>query len=257
MRTWADGPMVAFDVETTGTDVENDRIVTASVVIVAGGGKPIVISWLADPGVEIPAGATSVHGITTEHAQAHGSPAVQVVAEVRAVLADAVSMSRPLVVFNAPYDLTLLDRECRRHGVPVLGEVRAPLRVIDPLVIDRATGPRRRGRRNLETVAALHGVHLSKEDAHTSAGDCLAAARVAWCQAHRTEVGALSLDELQVWQRGAHIDWADGFEAFLRTQGKGDVIDRSWPIRPYVALAAADGGMFEVAAPAPASGGLL
>jgi len=230
--TWADGPLVAFDLETTGTDVEVDRIVTASVVRIDGG-TPRVQSWLADPGVEIPAGATEVHGVTTEHARAHGAPAEQVANEVADALVSAWDKGAPVVIFNAAFDLTLLDRELRRHG-PVDGlNILGP--VVDPLVIDRATDPRRRGSRKLVDVARLHGVRLSEEDAHTSAGDCLAAARVAWCQAHRTEVGALSLDELQVWQRGAHVDWADGFEAWLRTQGRGDVIDRSWPIRPYTA----------------------
>ena len=251
--TWADGPMAAFDLETTGTDVEVDRIVTASVVRIDGR-TPRVRSWLADPGVEIPAGATEVHGISTEHARSHGGPAADVVEQVRDALEGALFDGGPLVIFNASFDLSLLDRECRRHGVPVLGEVRAPLRVVDPLVIDRATDPYRKGKRTLEIVAALHKVPLSKEEAHTSAGDCLAAARVAWCQARRTPVGALGLDELQVWQREQHVRWAESFEAYLRTQGKGDVIDRSWPIRPYVTP---DGGMFEVAAPAPASGGLL
>lgn len=249
--TWADGPLCAFDLETTGVDVEVDRIVTASVVRIDGP-TPRVRSWLADPGVEIPAGATKVHGITTEHARSHGSPAGDVASEVAQALKAALFAGYPLVIFNAAFDLSLLDRECRRHGLPVLGESRVPLRVIDPLVIDRATEPRRKGKRTLEVVAQVHGV--PPWEAHTSEGDCLATARVAWFQAKRTEVGALSLDELQVWQRERHVRWAESFEAYLRTQGKGDVIDRSWPIRPYVAP---DGGMFDVTAPAPTSGGLL
>lgn len=246
--TWADGPMVAFDLETTGVDVEVDRIVTASVVRIDGRATN-TLSWLADPGVEIPAGATKVHGIRTEQARAEGRPAAEVVAEIAEVLEFAHDDGVPVVVFNAPFDLTLLDRELRRYGWPPITSL--PL-VIDPLVIDRAT--RKAWERKLGDVSAYHGVVLSEEDAHTSAGDCLAAARVAWCQARRTPVGAFSLDEMQEWQRTAHAFWAEETEARWRTQGKGDVIDRSWPIRPWVA---ADGGMFDVATPAPAAGGLM
>ncbi|NED90952.1 3'-5' exonuclease, partial [Streptomyces sp. SID11233] len=30
--TWYEGPLTGFDLETTGTDVEHDRIVTAAVI---------------------------------------------------------------------------------------------------------------------------------------------------------------------------------------------------------------------------------
>ena len=61
-----------FDLETTGVDVTTDRIVTAHVGLLGPDGVALRSqSWLADPGVEIPEGATAVHGITTAHARAH------------------------------------------------------------------------------------------------------------------------------------------------------------------------------------------
>jgi DNA polymerase-3 subunit epsilon len=68
--------LAAFDIETTGIDCESDRIVTAAVTL-AGGGRPLEShAWLVDPGIEIPAGATAVHGVSTERARAEGrSPA--------------------------------------------------------------------------------------------------------------------------------------------------------------------------------------
>ena len=84
---WHTRPMAAFDVETTGLDVEGDRIVTAALWrIDPARGTKDVTTWFADPGVEIPQAATEIHGITTERARAEGRPAVEVVTEIAAAL---------------------------------------------------------------------------------------------------------------------------------------------------------------------------
>ena len=236
---WADETLCAFDLETTGTDTEAARIVTASVVTIAGSSHR-VRSWLTDAGgVEIPPEATAVHSITTEHARAHGERSPLVIAEIRTALCDALYAGHPLVVFNAPFDLTLLDRECRRYDIDPLGAARVPLRVIDPLVLDRAVDPYRKGSRKLVDVARHYGITLTEDDAHTSAGDCLATARVAWCLAKRTPAGRRTLDDLQVFQREAHSRWAANFETYLRKQGKPDVISRHWPTVPFATSGAA------------------
>lgn len=92
-KTWADDPMSPFDIESTGVDTETARIVTASVVTIVGS-TPRVRSWLVDPGVDIPAEATAVHGITTEHARSHGVKASYAVAEIREALSDALYEGR-------------------------------------------------------------------------------------------------------------------------------------------------------------------
>jgi len=208
--SWGDGPFCAFDLETTSVDPETTRIVTASVVTIVGA-TPRVRSWLTDvDGEEIPAEATAVHGITTERARAHGTPAARAVKEIRDALASAMYDGIPLVIFNAPFDLTGLDRECRRHDIEPLGAARVPLRVIDPLVLDRAVDKYRKGSRKLVDIARHYGITLTEDEAHTSDGDCLATARVAWCLAKRTPVGRMDIDQLQMFQREAHARWADG-----------------------------------------------
>jgi len=229
--------MCAFDTETTGVDVETARIVTAAVVTVRPHQPTKTIPWLIDPGVEIPEGATRVHGITTEHARAEGLPSAGAVAAICEALMEAVAEGLPLVVFNAPYDLTLLEFECRRHDLPTLHEQAAEagveVFVVDPLVLDKAMVPRRKGKgaRQLESLSVAYGVPLSKEDAHTAAGDCLAAARVAYMLAKRfPTVAGMNLPALQVYQAEKHFEWAEQFEGWLRSQGKDEVIDRSWPV---------------------------
>ena len=67
---WHEGPLAGFDTETTGTDPETARIVTAAVIV--HGPEPVDARWLVNPGIDIPAEATAVHGISTETAQAQG-----------------------------------------------------------------------------------------------------------------------------------------------------------------------------------------
>ena len=49
MTTWYEGPLAAFDTETTGVDVETDRIVSAAVVVQdAPGSRPRMTRWLVN-----------------------------------------------------------------------------------------------------------------------------------------------------------------------------------------------------------------
>jgi DNA polymerase III subunit epsilon len=243
VTTWADGPLVAFDLETTGVDVETARIVTASTVHITPGEPLSSYDVLVNPGIDIPAEATAVHGITTEHAREEGCDPESVVGYLSAVLADALEAGSPLVIYNAPFDLAVLDRECRRHEVPTLHERCADdglaLFVVDPLVIDKACDRYRKGSRKLADVAAHYGVTLSEADAHTSAGDALAAARLAWVLARRfPEIGRMTPAELMEWQAGRYANAAASFEDYLRQRGKlTEPVSRDWPVRRAVANA--------------------
>src|SRR4051812_12370111 len=148
--SWHQELLVGFDLETTGTDVERDRIVTAALIRLEGDGRAAgKQTWLLDPGVPIPDEAAAIHGISTAYVQAHGRPPATAIEEITEALAEALRADIPLVVMNARYDLSLLDRECRRHGVRTLTERlgRAPAPVIDPLVLDKHVDRYRKGRR--------------------------------------------------------------------------------------------------------------
>lgn len=231
MSAWFEGPLTAFDVETTGTDAETDRIVTAAVVDIRPGQTVVTDEWLADPGVDIPVEASEIHGVTTEHARRHGRPAADVVAEVSACLYEAWERGGPVVAYNATFDLTMLDREMRRH----LGVGLEVGPVVDPLVLDRAMDPYRKGKgsRQLTFVCQnVYGVSLSDQDAHGAAADALAAARVAWKIATRyPRVGGVSLAELQGLQAGWKREQAESLGAWLVRQGKVDDAAREWPLR--------------------------
>lgn len=241
MTYWYEGPLAAFDTETTGVDVETDRIVSAALVVQdAPGVRPRVSRWLVNPGVPVPAGATEVHGLTDDHLQRNGRWPSPVMFEIAELLAEQAAAGRPLVVMNAPFDLTLLDRELRRHRASALGNWvdAAPLRVLDPRVLDKHLDRYRKGRRTLTDLCAHYGVTL--DDAHDAAADALAALEVVRALGRRfaARLERLSPAELHALQTGWHAAQARGLQAWFARSGTPETVDTSWPLRPELPAAA-------------------
>lgn len=218
-----------FDLETTGVDVTTDRIVTAHVGVLDRHGREIAArDWLADPGVPIPDGAAAVHGISTEHARAHGRPADEVVAEISNALRVLFAQGMPIVAYNASYDFSLLAHEAARHDIPVLID---PQPVIDPLVIDKAYDRYRPGKRTLSVVAEHYAVPL--DDAHEASADAVAAGRVALALAKEFALPGTAA-ELHTQQIGWARDQAESLTEYFIKVGRLDpaeALDGSWPVR--------------------------
>jgi DNA polymerase-3 subunit epsilon len=223
-----------------GVDPLTARVVTACVAYRSEADPGWTRDWLADAGgEEIPQGAVDIHGITTARAHTDGQPVIDVAEEVRELLQKAWANSVPVVAFNAAYDLTLINAELLRAGHREL-TIDGP--VLDPLVLDRMAEPRRRGKRRLPDLCARYQVaHTAAgpgEDASLAAGahdataDALAALRVLW-RIGKTfpALAACTAEELHDAQIVGHAEWAESFEGYLRSVGKGDVIERDWPIR--------------------------
>ena len=218
-----------FDLETTGVDVEDDRIVTAHIGVLDRHGRELAArDWLADPGIVIPEGATAVHGISTDHARAHGRPAHEVVEQVIRALRVLFEQGLPIVAYNASYDFSLLAHEARRHGIP---ELVMPSPVIDPLVIDKAYDRYRPGKRTLTVVAGHYSVPL--HGAHDASADAVAAGRVALALAREFPLPR-SAAELHTRQISWARDQASSLtEYFIRT-GRLEPeqrLDGTWPVR--------------------------
>lgn len=231
---WHRELLIGFDLETTGTDPREARIVTGAVIEVRDGQPAGRREWLADPGVEIPADAVAVHGISNERAAAEGRPADQVADAIADVLTDHWKTGVPVVAYNATFDLSLLSAELRRYGLPSLSDRlggAAPAPVVDPYTIDRWADRYRRGKRNLEAVCREYGIAL--DSAHDASADALAAARLACAIATRhPKIAALGPAELHRRQIGWYAEWAADFQSFLRRKGDPTaVVEATWPLR--------------------------
>ncbi|WP_295627098.1 3'-5' exonuclease [uncultured Corynebacterium sp.] len=223
MTTFDAGRMFAFDLETTGTNPHECRIVTSALVRIDGG-PPQARELLADPGVEIPEAAAAVHGITTEHARAHGRPHDEVLAQTIAAIRAAWRDGLTLVAYNAAYDLTVLRTQDPSFTIDGL--------VFDPLVVDRAKDQYRKGKRTLGDVCAHYRVRL--DNAHEATADALAAARLAWMMSKKVwpELSELDGDELMEYQAVSHFESQRSLRDYLQRQGR-DVSDfriSAWPV---------------------------
>ncbi|MER7500490.1 3'-5' exonuclease [Nonomuraea pusilla] len=235
---WHKGMLCAFDLETTGIDVEHDRIVTACISLINGTtGEAITKTLLADPGIDIPQAATEVHGITTEHAREHGDAPATVAGLLADTLMGRVYEGIPIVGCNISYDLTLLDRETRRHGLPPLADrfLSALPCAIDVYVLDKHVDKWRKGSRKLTALCDHYAVRI--DGAHDASHDAIAAARVAYRIAQRyPHIAAMPLHELHALQVKAKAEQARSFRQYLIKQGKAhDDVREEWPIVPFAA----------------------
>lgn len=248
---WVDLRMYAVDLETTGVDVETARVVTAAVAIVGGGFGTDALSLLADPGVEIPAEATAIHGISTEQARASGHHERDVVSVICNILAGRMP-GCAVVGTNLRFDLTILDRAARRHGLVPLVDREPSLHCVDVRVVDLWLDKYRAGKRTLRDLCREYGARL--DEAHEAASDAIAAARVAWWIGHEVDVfrrgrGREEIRELLALRRewdavrhnlpklhAAQQRWAAEQAADLERHfceaGRDEVVPREWPIIP-------------------------
>nr|WP_280684857.1 exonuclease domain-containing protein [Kitasatospora sp. MAA19] len=239
MSWWAD-EWAALDFETTGLDPESDRIVSGAVVWTSRGVPVERRTWLADAGRQpIPADATAVHGIHERHAHRYGRP-VGVVAEmIAAALAEAAIDGLPIVVANAPYDLTMHDRELARHFSFPLDTWAGskPIHVLDPLLLDWALDQRREGRRRLVDLCEYYEVQHAGP--HCADADAAAAAAVTYrIVGEYPGLRQMSLAQVHEAQVGWAVERAEARQAHKRRNGDpAAVVDGSWPLIPRQGVA--------------------
>lgn len=237
---WFASPMLGLDFETTGVDVEQDRIVTAALVEIGpGGASPS--HFVIDPGIEIPDAAARIHGWTTERVRAEGGKPVELLEIVAENLAQSMRAGVPIVGMNLAFDFTVQDRELRRHGLATLEQrLGGPIRpVIDVYVLDKQISWRK-GSRKLVDMAVHYGVELG-EGAHDAVADVLAAARIAYKIGRGDErVGSMSLDELHDAQVRWRAEQQASLASYFARQGDAEraaSVNGAWPMQPLVEAA--------------------
>lgn len=227
LPTWAQ-TLAVFDTETTGVDTADARIVTATVAVLdATGTVTERHDWIIDPGVEIPAAAAAVHGITTERARADGMNAAAAVAQIAERLQEVLERGIPIVAYNAPYDFTILQNEVRRHGVT---SAFVPSAVVDPLVLDRELDRFRKGKRTLVDVISVYGVAIAQ--AHDAGEDAIAAGRLAQRIAAKYHAQLPDgIEELHATQIAYAKRQAESFADWMRANRDPKfVASTGWPV---------------------------
>jgi len=238
MTDFFKGPLLGLDIESTGVDPFEDRIVTYSMVYSASPeAEPITLEWLINPGVEIAEGASEVHGITTEHAREFGLPAIDAILDIYNRLEPIVDQEIPIVIYNAPFDTTMSLAEFRRYQLLMKYTPEQMFaRVIDPLVIDKACDKWRKGSRKLTDTAALYGYDLT--NAHNSTADVEATLHITR-QLGKFFKPEMDIYTLQEFQKDAKLEQSTSFQAYLRKKRDEEgnlvdpnaVINSEWPFQ--------------------------
>ena len=166
-----DRPLCVFDLEATGTDVLQDRIVDVCILRRGVDGTEEVFSSLVNPGVPIPPEATAIHKITDE--MVRDQPTIKDLAPKLFEILDGADLSG----FNAArYDIPLLSNELKRAG---FDWTLAGKRVVDAFTIFQ-----RKERRDL---TAAYKFYCGKDltGAHRAEADVRATAEILFAQVER------------------------------------------------------------------------
>ena len=120
--------VLGFDLETTGFNPRSDRIVQYALVGSEADGTHVNLQSVVNPGTEIPAGASNVHGITNEDVVDH-SGFREHLGKISELVGGSVIVGHNVIDF----DWRFIEVECARVGV----EVPVPHAILDTLVLAR------------------------------------------------------------------------------------------------------------------------
>jgi DNA polymerase-3 subunit epsilon len=226
--TWSQGPLLGFDLETTGVNPCSDLPVQVALVLWEPHGRGHRNVFFVDPGCEVPSGAEAIHGISTQMARREGCPLGEAAATVHAVLGRAQADRVPVVAMNASFDITIAAMLFRSFGLEPI----AWGALVDPLVIDRKVDHYRCGNRRLDALCQIYDVALaSPHDAGSDADATVALART--IAVRYPEIAAFEIGELTKSQADWHRSWALEYDSWCRENGRPGLAPEEfcWPVR--------------------------
>ncbi len=164
-------PICFFDLETTGTNIIQDRIIEIAVIKLAPGGEAIKKSNILNPTIPIPAESSAIHGLADADVKDH--PTFKDVAKEYARFFEGADLAG----FNIlKFDVPILVEEFLRAGVEFDYSRK---KIIDSQRIFHLMEKR--------TLAAACQFYLNKEltDSHTAEADTQASMEVLLAQIER------------------------------------------------------------------------
>jgi DNA polymerase-3 subunit epsilon len=166
-----DGRLVVFDIESSGLDVETERIVSISACVTKTDGTRVTFNQLVNPGVLIPASASRVNNIYDE--TVCRAPSFEHVGQqfLNWVLKHA-GASPVLCAYNGSnFDFQMLYYELRRHcaadDVPCFRK----LQCVDPFLVAKELIPRDEVKNYRQTSVYEYLFGQQPEGQHSSMGD--------------------------------------------------------------------------------------
>lgn len=243
MSSWADLDLWGFDTETTSLDILGEaRIATAALIRIRPNGDVLERSWVINPGVPMSPKASEINGLTDEYLIEHGADPATTIPQIGAALRWVLDQHLPLVVQNAPFDLTLLSVELNRHGLDPIAAVDLA-GVIDPIVLvkydDKVLAKPKRfkdpktGKGYVYKLPALcerFGVEFI--ESHEASADAIGAARLARAFAKKQPlIGEMPPGPLFTLQRTACREQKNSLRAYFDKVGTAhDGVDPGWPL---------------------------
>ena len=219
-------PICFFDLETTGINVTNDRIVEIAIFKVYPNGNKESKTWLVNPTIPIPAETTAVHGITDE--KVVNEPTFsQLASAIYNMIKDS-----DLAGFNSDrFDIPLLAEEMLRAGVDFDMKNR--------VAVDIQTIFHKKEERTLSAAYKFYcGETL--ENAHSAEADTMATYEILKSQFDRYDDLPHDMKSLSEYTtRKKTADFAgfiiidkDGDEAFSFGKHKGAKVDKVLETEP-------------------------
>ena len=159
--------VLGFDLETTGFNPREDRVVQFALVGSDSDGSHLNLNSLVDPGCRIPSGSSRVHGILDEDVRGAGSFEDHL-DSMSELMDGAVIVGHNVVAF----DWRFVEMECIRIG----RETPQPLAIVDTLVLARSFDVP--GRHKLGLLCKRFGIGL--ERSHSADADAGATLLLLW-----------------------------------------------------------------------------
>ena len=200
-------PIIFFDLETTGINIANDRIVEISILKIYPNGNKESKTWLVNPIIEIPKEASDIHGITNE--KVLNEPTFKELAPQISKIIDGCDLAG----FNSNrFDIPLLAEEMLRVGLNFDMKGR---KSIDVQVIFHKKEER--------TLSAGYKFYCGKdlENAHSAEADTNATYEILEAQLEKYSDLKKDVDFLNEYS--THIKRAD-FAGFILFDEDGDEI---------------------------------
>ena len=209
MPHWRTQRIAAIDVETTGFDSIEDRVIEVGIVEMCNGEVLDRYGQLVNPGIPIPGPVSRLTGIQQADVE-DKPPFADIAEEVRQRLE-----GRIVVAYNLSFDRSFLTSELGRCDLTWPDEI-----TLDPLVFARALLPWL-NKKKLADVANALGVDL--REAHRARDDAEAAGQVLFAFGERLPQELDDLLELQTqWERSQDERFAIRKGRVLSLVGGGD-----------------------------------